>query len=120
LVNAVSASFSKNAGRKLENTIYWHLRQQFKELYYFNNKKAECDFVVSSKNKIIKLIQVCLEVNTDNQEREEKGLWEAMEEFKLNTGTIVTLNQSDTITNKDKTIEIVPLHHFLSNTQLLS
>ncbi len=114
LVDTVSASFSENTGRKLENTVYWHLRQHYKELFYFNNKKVECDFIVSQKNKITQLIQVCLEVNTDNQEREEKGLWEAMEEFNLKSGLIVTLNQSDTIINGDKTIELIPLHHFLS------
>jgi uncharacterized protein len=114
LVNAVSASFTDDFGRKLENGVYHFLRQRTKEIYYYNENDSECDFVVCNKNKAEGLIQVCYNLNRENIEREEKGLISAMDYFKLDKGTIITFNQKDIIKYSNKTIEVMPFHEYLN------
>jgi predicted AAA+ superfamily ATPase len=114
LINVVDVSFSHDLGRKLENVIFWELRRQNKEIYYYNENGYECDFVVCNNKIPEQLIQVCYELNKDNSTREERGLLDAMNFFKLNKGTIITLNQQDTILHHEKRIEVVPAHRYLS------
>lgn len=112
LVNAVSVSFSQNTGRKFENAVFGYLRQRYRELYYFQGESSECDFVAFKGGKPVLLLQVCAELNSDNIRREEKGLWEAMDFFKLNEATIITLNQKDYIKKGKKKIFVVTATEF--------
>lgn len=114
LINVLSSSFSLDLGRKLENTVYWALRRKYKELYYYNESGFECDFVICNNNIPQKLIQVCYDLNSDNTEREEKGIMSAMSYFKLESGVIVTLNQNDIILNNERRIDVIPAYDFLS------
>ena len=75
-------------------------------MYYQNTN--ECDFVRKEKEKMMQAIQVCFDLNDDNQEREINGLMEAMKEFKLKEGVIVTYNQEDEFDIDGKKIKIVP------------
>ena len=112
LQSEISASFSKDYGRKLENMMYLELRKITTELYYYNEKGKECDFVVCKKNEVKLLIQVCFELDNENIEREQNGLFDAMDFFKKEKGYIITCNQIDTINNQNKTIEVVPIYQF--------
>ena len=95
LASANSLSFSKDLGRKLENYVYLHLRRSFKEIQYFQNKDSECDFVVKWNEEIIGALQVCWELNSDNLQREIKGLKVAMEDTQASKGVLLTWNQED-------------------------
>ncbi|MFN3999346.1 ATP-binding protein [Algoriphagus sp.] len=95
LAAANSLSFSKDLGRKLENYVYLHLRRSFKEIQYFQNKDSECDFVVKLNEGIIGAVQVCWELNTDNLQREIKGLKAALSETQAPKGVLLTWNQED-------------------------
>ncbi|MFM7428498.1 MAG: ATP-binding protein [Flammeovirgaceae bacterium] len=110
-----SIVFSDENGRRLENTVYLHLRRKYKELYYFQEKK-ECDFVVFEKGKPKELIQACYELTPENVERETNGLYAAMEHFKMSKGKIVTIHLKDSFTNAGKKIEVVALKEFLSQS----
>lgn len=112
LLNGMAASFSNDAGRKLENTIFWELRRQQYEIYYYSENSKECDFVLCRNNKVVQLIQVCYNLNNDNELRETESLFDAMDFFKMKEGTIITLNQSDTILRKGKRIIVVPAYDF--------
>ena len=114
LINAVSVSSTENQGKKLENMIYWYFRRQKKELYYFNETGFECDFVVTQNNKVEELIQVCFDLNHENRDREERGLFEAMDYFDKNNGIIITMNQQDEIRYKGKRVAIVPAYKYLT------
>ena len=109
---ANSLSFSEDKGRLLENCVFLELRRNYKEIYYFR-EKGECDFIVKEGKKIKMVLQVCAEINSDNLDREVDGLVEALEFFKIKKGTIVTLNQKDTIVRDGKQIELVPAHLWL-------
>ena len=117
LINANSLSFSEDKGRILENAVYIHLRNQGIKMYYFREKR-ECDFVLFKQEKCVKVIQVCQEVHSENQEREVAGLLEAMVFFELNEGFIITFNQKDTIEKDKKTIHLIPATEFFVENAL--
>ena len=108
LMQSITPSFSKDMGRKLENTVFWELRGRNKTLYYFNENSKECDFVVCSNLEVEEVIQVCYDLNLDNQKREINGLLDAMNYFNLKTGTIITMNQEDVILQNGKRITVIP------------
>ena len=115
LTNVISVSFSKDVGRQLENVVFLFLRKKYNELFYFSENR-ECDFVVKEKDKIVKAIQVCFELNNDNLDREINGLLEAMDATNLDTGIIVTFNQEDKFVNNNKLIEVLPAWKFLTES----
>jgi uncharacterized protein len=114
LINANSASFSSDFGRILENIVFIALRRKEQQVFYYKNKR-ECDFVVKVKNQISEAYQVCYELNSGNQEREIEGLKEALTEFKLTEGKLLTYNQEDVIKTNDFTINILPVWKWLLN-----
>ena len=61
------------------------------------------------------LIQVCEEIHLDNQDRETRGLLEAMNYFDLDEGFIVTKNQQDELRIDDKVIHLVPVIDWMEN-----
>ncbi|MDR0231023.1 MAG: ATP-binding protein [Dysgonamonadaceae bacterium] len=113
LIRAGAILLTENYGYFLENLIFIHLRRQTKELFYFNENNHECDFVQLENGKIKSLLQVCWELNTDNEEREIDGLLNALNYFNLTRGTIITANQQDTIYHGGLEIEVVPAWKFL-------
>jgi predicted AAA+ superfamily ATPase len=92
---ANSISFSQDLGRRLENFVYLKLRRDYKEIYYFKNKSSECDFLLKENEKVTGLVQVCWELDNDNQQRELNGLKNAMAETNAGKGIIITSNQED-------------------------
>lgn len=115
LIKAGSISFSEDNGRLLENIIFCELRRHGKELYYFNENGKECDFVEMHKGQVSQLIQVCWDLNSDNEEREVKGLVEALNYFKHNAGIIITHNQKDVIRHGEHLIHVIPAYEYLMN-----
>jgi predicted AAA+ superfamily ATPase len=112
LVNVVSTNLTENAGRKLENLIFLHLRRKYTELYYFD-EKGECDFVAMKNGEVVELVQVCYELTPDNLQRELGGLHKAMRFFKLQTARIVTFSNSDRIEEAGFNVEVIPAYEFL-------
>jgi len=115
IINVASTSFTEDKGHLLENLIYWELRRQGKELYYFNENKAECDFVVMKNEKLEQVIQVCYELLPENREREIRGLTVAMDFFKTDNGLIITYNQQDAFMYNGKRVEVLPAWNFLTD-----
>ena len=113
LIRAGAILLTENYGYFLENMIFLQLRRQSKEIFYFNENKRECDFVQLENGIAKQILQVCWELNSDNEEREIGGLIDAMQHFKFKTGTIITANQRDTIYKDDLEIEVVPAWEWL-------
>jgi uncharacterized protein len=118
LIKAGSVSFSNDDGHLLENIVFWELRRKSYSLHYFSEKGNECDFVVSVQGKVVKLIQVCYELNTDNEDREVKGLFEALKYFNIDNGCIITMKQQDKIQLDGAMINVVTAADFLSNQSI--
>lgn len=107
-----SASFSKDKGRMLENTVFIGLRKEFKDIFYFQGRN-ECDFLVKEKDKITHAIQVCFDFNEENKDREINGLMEVLKEFGLKEGVILTYNQTDEFLVEGTKILIKPVWKWL-------
>jgi len=107
-----STSLTDDYGRQFENMIYLHLRRQTKNLFYFS-EKGECDFIVNEHTQPRHAIQVCWELDRDNEKREINGLLEALNVLQIEKGYLVTLAEKDTLIYDDKTVVIIPAHEFL-------
>ena len=112
LIRTAGLTFSENAGHILENFVFNELRRKYgtfddKQIYYYSDDTCECDFVV---NPLFapQCIQVCLDLNLDNTERELNGLLAAMDFFKVREGLILTRNSYDLFAKEDKKITIMP------------
>lgn len=107
----IGFTFSQDVGRIYENIVYIHLKQKQYEIFYWKNKN-ECDFIVKDKEKIKSAIQVTHNLN-QSKTREIQGLIEAMEEFNLQQGTIITENYEGKESIDKKTINFIPLWKWL-------
>jgi len=109
---------SKNApgdverrGALLENAVAIQLKRLGREFYYFKGKTgAEADFVVPERRQVI---QVCYELNYGNEERELKGLLEAMEDINASEGLILTLEQERELIQREKKVTVKPTWQWL-------
>jgi len=101
---SLSYSFSSNSGKLLENLVYTELMKYGYEIYFYN-KNFECDFIAKKEGKIIAL-QVCYELNLQNEKREVGGLVKLP--FTVDEKYIITYNQ----TKKIDDIEIIPFYEY--------
>ncbi|MBI5871880.1 ATP-binding protein [archaeon] len=104
--------FSEDKGKLLENLVFIELKRKNQEVYYFSGKK-ECDFIVKEKTKVISVIQISYFLTDENKNREINGLLEAMEEFKLNEGLLLTDGQEEEIKLGRKKILVKPVWNWL-------
>lgn len=101
-------NFSMNKGKMLENLVFIELKRRGREIYYYLDKN-ECDFIIKDGARIDGPIQVCYTMNESNKEREISGLTEAMEQFKLKEGLVLTYEQDDEIKIKGRKIKVMPV-----------
>jgi len=109
LVSANSLSFNDDHGRKLENMVFLQIRRSYTEIFYYA-EKGECDFIVMEKGKVIQCLQVCYNLNADNQNRELDGLFDALAFFSMDTGWLITHDQRDKVERNGKVVHILPFH----------
>lgn len=105
-------NFSTNKGRILENIVFLELKRRGKEIFYHSNKN-ECDFILKKGLTITNAIQVCYDLNIENEEREKSGLLEAMYKYKLNSGIILTYDQEEEIQIDEYKVQIIPVWKWL-------
>ncbi len=113
IVNAVSFQFSENSGRLLENAVFIELKRRHKDIYYFQGKQ-ECDFLIKEGIKITQCIQVAESVSSiETKKREVGGLLEAMKNFNVKEGLILTRDASDEFKTEGRKIKVMPLWQWL-------
>ena len=115
MIEAVAFQFSKNSGIYLENMVFLELKRRGHEIYYYKNQdNSEVDFLIRQGKTISNLIQVTEELNhPKTREREINALITAMDETKLKKAWILTLDHSEEIKIKDKTITVLPVYQWL-------
>ena len=109
--DVLSKKITKDKGWLLENLVFIQLNKDNKVFYYSNQK--ECDFVTVKNREVTNAIQVCYTLDDYNKEREINGLIEAMENFKLKAGLILTYNQTDNFVIDEKKISLIPVWKWL-------
>lgn len=115
LVTSVSSGIHTNTGHLLENLVFTALRRRHQGIYYYKTKTGrEVDFVVPMREKPAMLVQVCESlVEPQTRKREIAALREAMAEWQVSTGTVVTRGQEERIDVVGGIIEVVPAWRFL-------
>ncbi|MCA1916305.1 hypothetical protein [Methanospirillum hungatei] len=77
----------------------------------------ECDFVAIQNGQVNALYQVCNELTDLNREHEYSGLQEAMNQYDLDWGILITLNQEGTVQVPEGVIQIMPVWKWLLNIE---
>lgn len=111
-------SLNPDKSRSFENLVAVELKRRGYKLFYWKNPKGEeVDFVIIENEAVSQLIQVCYNMTfEDTRERELRALKKGMQHFGLDKGTILTLNQEESITGKDFEIMVVPISKWLLET----
>lgn len=110
LMTAMNFQYSENYGLLLENLVYNHLRSKGRDITYYKGK-AECDFILHEAERPVKALQVCYKMEEPaTREREIKGLVEACHYLGLKKGTIVTMEQEETLSRDGIEIAVIPYY----------
>ncbi len=113
LVSAVSFQFSENKGRLMENLVYTTLRRRGEEVFY-HRRNHECDFITRVKRRITGAIQVTASMkDATARKREVAGILEALRDYGLKEGLIITEDESDILESEGRRIKIIPLYEWL-------
>jgi predicted AAA+ superfamily ATPase len=122
MVRSVSSGILVNSGHLLENMVFLALRRTSPEVFYYKTAgNLEVDFILKDLNGHIMLFQVCETIaNTTTRTREINALQTAMAELGVETGTIVTRNETDFIQLQNGSIEVKPVWRFLLEISALN
>lgn len=120
LANIIGFRFSQDLGKLAENLVFLELKRRklinpSLEFYYWKDERhREVDFVIKEKLKVKQLIQVCWNIeNKETKKREIRSLINAMKEFKLKEGLIITEDCEEKEAIEDKEIKFIPLWKWL-------
>ncbi len=108
-------ALNPDRSRSFENLVAIELKRRGYKLFYWKNLKGEeVDFVIIENETVLQLIQVCYNMTLeDTREREIRSLKKAMQHFGLGQGTILTLNQEETIIENGFEITVIPASKWL-------
>lgn len=116
LRSAVLLPQSDDNGKKLENIVFLELyrrREPSDKISYYQGT-AECDFVLQREERVEELIQVTWDMSAPlTRQRETAGLLEASRATGCEKLTIITCNEETTLTEKGKTIRVIPASKWL-------
>ena len=109
-------TFSKDSGWLYQNTVANTLIKKYKKeniFYWQDQQQREVDFVVKEGIKIKQLIQVCYNLNEENQKREIKALLKASKELKCKNLLVITGDKEGEKTIEKNNIKFIPLWKWL-------
>ncbi len=107
-----SPQSTADLGHRLENAVFLALRRNRTRVCYAGEANLwECDFVTDTE-----AIQVCANLNAQNQEREVRGALKGAALPGKRRPVIVTLDQRDRIEVDGKSVNIVPAWEWLIAT----
>ncbi len=105
-------------GRLIENIVFLELvRRKERELfdiYYFYGRDYEVDFVVTEGRRVIRLIQVCYNIEDfEVARREIRGLMKAAKQLECNNMEIITWDHEDIWNINGLKVKLTPLWKWL-------
>ncbi|MEW6684603.1 MAG: ATP-binding protein [Candidatus Edwardsbacteria bacterium] len=119
LANSMGFRFSENLGRLIENLVAIELKKEQNlnpnlEIYYWKSNNKEVDFVIKDGLKVTKLIQISWDIaDYEVKRRELKALMNALNEFKLSEGLVITGDYENKEKVNSKIIKFVPIWKWL-------
>lgn len=90
---SVFPNYPDSLGLRFENLVFLELLRQGKQVSYFRDRR-ECDFLITEKDSraVTAAVQVSVCFGGPAREREVLGLMAAMEEYGLDEGLILTMD----------------------------
>lgn len=105
---AVSSRRIPNDGARFENMVFLALRRRWRDICYYDGDGVECDFIVRNRHAVQEAVQACMQLTDESRDRELDGLITALDSLGLESGTIVTETQRDTLEMAGHHIDVVP------------
>lgn len=113
IVSRIGFNATDNMGVKLENTVFIELKRRECDIFYHADQK-ECDFVVREGTKITQAYQVTIAMNDEKtRKREIAGLTEAMDEYNLDEGFILTMEEKEELETDGRRIHVIPVWEWM-------
>lgn len=115
-----NAFSGENLGWRLETIVYLELLRRKagteNDIYYFQGRSAEADFVVCDGNKALAIYQVSYDIsNEKTRKREIKGCIAGAKATKCNNIFLITDHESEIIEEDGYTIQVIPIWEWLIN-----
>lgn len=113
-----NAFSGENLGWRLETIVYLELLRRKagteNDIYYFQSRNAEADFVVCDGNKTLAVYQVSYDIsNEKTRKREIRGCIAGAKATRCDNLFLITDHESETIEQEGYTIQIVPVWEWL-------
>lgn len=118
LMNRRTDAFAgENLGWRLETIVYLELLRRFKrqgmDIYYFDDRWGECDFVVCENRKAILAVQVSYDISSDKtRKREIAGLILAAKKTGCDNLLLLTDHDYEDVNHNGYSIAIRPVFDF--------
>ena len=114
-----NAFSGENLGWRLETIVYLELLRRKagteNDIYYFQGRSAEADFVVCDGNKTLAVYQVSYDIsNEKTRKREIKGCIAGAKATKCDNLFLITDHDSEIIEEDGHTIQVIPIWEWLT------
>lgn len=114
-----NAFTGENLGWRLETIVYLELLRRKagtdNDIYYYQGRSSEADFVVCDGNKTLAVYQVCYDIsNEKTRKREIKGCIAGAKATKCHNLYLITDHESETIEEDGYTIQVIPVWEWLT------
>lgn len=114
-----NAFSGENLGWRLETIVYLELLRRKAgtehDIYYFQGRSAEADFVVCDGNKTLAVYQVSYDISNEKTRRREiKGCIAGAKATRCNNLFLITDHESETIEVDGYTIQVIPIWEWLT------
>ena len=114
-----NAFSGENLGWRLETIVYLELLRRKagteNDIYYYQGRSAEADFVVCDGNKTLAVYQVSYDIsNEKTRKREIKGCIAGAKATKCDNIYLITDHESEIIEEDGYTIQVVPIWEWLT------
>ena len=114
-----NAFSGENLGWRLETIVYLELLRRKagteNDIYYYQGRSAEADFVVCDGNKTLAVYQVSYDIsNEKTRKREIKGCIAGAKATKCDNIFLITDHESEIIEVDGYTIQVVPIWEWLT------
>ena len=117
-----NAFSGENLGWRLETIVYLELLRRkagtVNDIYYYQGRSAEADFVVCEGNKTLAVYQVGYDISNDKtRKREIKGCIAGAKATKCDNLFLITDHESEIIEKDGYTIQVIPIWEWLTREE---
>ncbi len=117
-----NAFSGENLGCRLETIVYLELLRRKagteNDIYYYQGRSAEADFVVCDGNKTLAVYQVSYDISNDKtRKREIKGCIAGAKATKCDNLFLITDHESEVIEEDGYTIQVIPIWEWLTREE---